>query len=89
MTKRKINPPRPCEYCGQLLPEGNHGGRKYHRECAILVNQKERKSFKSEREDLHKRKKKPIRQHNPMLYLGRDYVNLKLTGQTRIIEQAK
>ena len=82
MTKRKVNPARPCEYCGKLLPEGNHAGRKYHRECAILVNQKEHKSFRSEREDLHKHKKKtkPIHQHNPMNYLGLDYVTAKLNG---------
>jgi hypothetical protein len=66
-----------CQYCFEPLPVNSWPRRFYHEDCSRIVL-KDRKA--NAMRAFRQRLKHPRRKRNPMLYLGRDYVSMKLTG---------
>jgi hypothetical protein len=77
---------RTCKFCGNPLPEGCAGQRRYHDYCAKAAHKKLVSEYQKVMRP-RRRKKKDAPMHgphyDPMKGLGMDYVALKLAGQIR------
>jgi hypothetical protein len=74
-----------CQLCGESLSEPHHYLTKYHPGCAKIAYHENHN--KAGRNYMIRRREKSAyahrprrRQHDPMLYLGMDYVVAKLNG---------
>ena len=85
---------RPCDLCGNPLPEDAHGSQKYHPACRKIA--KREKARESNRRRYLKNKyleQNPRRlfgpHYNPMRGLGMDYVTLKLAGKIKPLHKRR
>ena len=84
---------RPCEFCGNPLPEDAHGGQKYHPTCrkeAHRENVREANHRRYLQRKYGKKRQSLFGPHyNPMRGLGDDYMALKLAGKIKPLRKRR